>query len=113
MALAPARPCPQPGCPLLNCTKHQVPAWGTRTRPPITRIRGRQLQQLRAALFARSPWCVLCAREGRRTKATIRDHTIPLAEGGRDHESNTQAICDDCSRAKTHAESARGRARQR
>jgi 5-methylcytosine-specific restriction enzyme A len=80
------------------------------------------LQRRRKKLFARQPWCVLCLEgvpheepvsPGTRTRATIRDHRIPLAEGGRDDETNEQAICDDHNRAKTRRESERGLRRSR
>jgi 5-methylcytosine-specific restriction protein A len=77
-------------------------------RPPPARIRGRALQRLRGDLFARSPWCVVCLTHGRQIRATIRDHVIPLAEGGRDDATNEQALCARCSDVKTQAESARG-----
>lgn len=84
----------------------------TRTGPAIPRIRGRALQHLRAKLFARQPWCVLCLKAGRWTRPSIRDHTIPLAEGGRDDATNEQAICAECNRDKTREESARGAGRR-
>ena len=108
MPMGPARPCHVPTCPRLNCTEHPVPDWRPLVGPPPPRIRGRKLQPLRAALFARSPWCVRCLVEGRRTKATIRDHVVALAEGGRDDATNEQAICEACHEGKTQAESARG-----
>lgn len=108
MANAPPRPCTYPLCPNLNCTEHQVEAWRTRDRPTVTRIRGRELQRRRARLFAASPWCVVCLQAGRRTRATIRDHIVPLAEGGTEDESNEQALCLDCSDLKTVTESQRG-----
>jgi 5-methylcytosine-specific restriction protein A len=77
------------------------------------RVRGRELQRRRAQLFARQPWCALCLKQGRQTRATIRDHTIPLAEGGRDDATNEQPLCASCSKTKTDAESARGAARSR
>jgi 5-methylcytosine-specific restriction protein A len=79
-------------------------------QPP--RIRGRRLQHLRARLFSRQPWCALCPKRGTHRLATIRDHVIPLAEGGLDVESNTQGLCQDCSDLKTREESARGVRRQ-
>jgi len=106
MPTAPPRPCPQ--CGRLHCQAHQVEAWRTRRRPVVVRIRGRRLQQIRARLFAASPWCVLCLKAGRTTRATIRDHVIPLAEGGPDDETNEQALCWQCSDAKTRAEAKRG-----
>lgn len=73
------------------------------------RIRGRKLQRMRKALFARQPWCVACLlHKGMQVRATIRDHKIPLAEGGADDETNEQALCLDCSDAKTEEESQRG-----
>jgi 5-methylcytosine-specific restriction protein A len=108
MALAPPRPCTHPKCPTLNCTAHQVEAWRTRDRPQVTRVRGRALQRMRARLFSRQPWCVTCLTVGRHTRATIRDHRIPLAEGGRDDETNEQALCAACSKTKSEAESKRG-----
>jgi 5-methylcytosine-specific restriction protein A len=108
MPNAPQKPCPQPRCPHLQpCPVHVRAAWrGTTPAPP--RIRGGRLQRLRAQLFTEQPLCVLCQAEGRVTIATIRDHKIPLAEGGRDEPSNTQPICADCHRRKTEAERNRG-----
>jgi 5-methylcytosine-specific restriction protein A len=90
----------------------------TSTAPPRPRIRGRELQRLRARLFARCPgpspteaWCVLCLKVGTQTLATIRDHKIPLAEGGRDDATNDQPLCVACNRAKAQDEAARGRRR--
>ena len=108
MAMAPPRPCSHPKCHALHCTQHAVAAWRTHCRPVVTRIRGRALQRLRQDLFARQPWCVACAKVGRQTRPTIRDHTIPLGEGGRDDKTNEQALCQTCSDTKTRAESARG-----
>jgi 5-methylcytosine-specific restriction protein A len=45
--------------------------------------------------------------------ATIRDHIVPLAEGGLDAESNIQALCQACSDAKTETEARRGMSRSR
>jgi 5-methylcytosine-specific restriction enzyme A len=82
---------------------------------PAQRIRGRQLQQLRLDLFARQPWCALCWEKSPKvfTLATVRDHIIPLVEGGRDVESNTQPLCQPCSDAKSQSEAKRGQQRAR
>jgi 5-methylcytosine-specific restriction enzyme A len=82
--------------------------WRSSEGPSLPRIRGRQLQVLRARLFAKNKWCVLCPKRGTQNLATIRDHIIPLAEGGRDVETNTQGLCQTCSDLKTREESARG-----
>jgi 5-methylcytosine-specific restriction protein A len=108
MAIAPPRPCPVPKCGRFHCTKHPTPAaWRSRTGQ-VHRIRGRELQRRRAQLFARQPWCVVCLGEGRHTRATVRDHRVPLSEGGTEAESNIQALCPDCSDAKTQREAQRG-----
>lgn len=116
MPLAPMRPCPVPGCPNLirsgRCDKHGGAAtvghrWDT--RPPVQRIRGRQLQALRRELLEQEPICRVC----RKALATIRDHIINLEEGGTEDEANCQPLCQACSDAKTHAESMRGQRRGR
>lgn len=37
------------------------------------------------------------------------DHVVPLEEGGTDDEVNLQTLCQECAKAKTAAESRRGR----
>jgi 5-methylcytosine-specific restriction protein A len=91
-------------CP--TCTR---PAW-TRSQP-VPRIRGRKLQQMRARLFDAQPLCVVCLAKGCTTVATIRDHVVPLAEGGPDTQANAQPLCVRCSDTKTRAETQRGRQR--
>lgn len=81
------------------------PAW-SQSRP-VHRISGRKLQRLRDQLFNREPICQHCGKQ----PSTIRDHIIPLAEGGADNEQNVQALCNTCSDAKTAKESQRGRQR--
>jgi 5-methylcytosine-specific restriction protein A len=109
------RPCLEPHCPTLvragRCPVHARPAW-TSTQP-VPRIRGRRLQRLRNQLFDQHPLCVVCLAKTPPaiSIATIRDHTIPLAEGGRDDHTNESALCQSCSDAKTARESTRGRAR--
>jgi 5-methylcytosine-specific restriction protein A len=78
---------------------------------PTKRTTGRKLQRMRAELFARSPLCALCDAAGRVTLATQRDHIKPLAEGGADDNTNTQALCADCHDRKSSSEAVRGRAR--
>ena len=51
--------------------------------------------------------CQPCRRSRRLRLATQVDHIIGLAEGGTDHESNLQAICDDCHERKTQREAKR------
>lgn len=113
MPIAAPRPCSHPGCGVLvrdgtsRCPKHPKKAWAAPAKE-TKRITGRRLQAMRADLFQRQPLCEECARQGRVTLATIRDHRIPLAEGGPDDLTNEQALCVDCHDGKTKAESARG-----
>jgi 5-methylcytosine-specific restriction protein A len=100
MPMAPPRACATCGQP--GCQQHRRPAWGH--AQPVARVRGRRLQRLRHQLFRGQPFCARCHVE----VATVRDHVVPLAEGGLDAESNVQALCQTCSDAKTAAESKRG-----
>lgn len=77
------------------------------------KITGRALQRERAKLFADQPLCIECAKHGRVSQATIRDHRVALAFGGLDIASNTQGLCQACSDEKTRAESAEGQRRSR
>jgi 5-methylcytosine-specific restriction protein A len=67
-------------------------------------LRSRALDRARAALFRDQPFCENCHR----AVATVRDHVVPLAEGGPETRANTQALCDECHRRKTLAEAKRG-----
>ena len=124
MPVAARHPCAWPGgCRALTagrfCSTHQPAGaggaaahrWDT-DRRPVKRLRGRRLQEERAALFAREPLCRRCRELGRVSAATIRDHIVPLAEGGRDEDSNVQPLCQGCSDLKTREESQRGQRRE-
>lgn len=111
------RPCLEPRCPVLvesgRCEQHQTgKSWTKRAEPPqlqvAQRLTGRANQRRREALFLREPLCRECAKHGRTTIATIRDHVIPLAEGGTETVDNEQPLCNDCHATKTAEESARG-----
>ncbi len=75
----------------------------------VKRMTGRRLQKERERLFREQPLCEQCLRDGRYSIATIRDHIIPLAEGGLDLGENVQALCHECHDKKTAQEAARGR----
>jgi 5-methylcytosine-specific restriction protein A len=92
-----------------RCAAHKRPLWVK--RPEAKRITGRPLQRRRAELFAREPLCRECRKAGRVSEAVIRDHVVPLAEGGADDDDNVQPLCQTCSDAKSAGESARGRRR--
>jgi len=59
------------------------------------------------------PLCAHCEREGRVTEAVQWDHTVPLWEGGRDHESNMLGLCRVCHLTKSRAEAKRRAAAKR
>lgn len=110
MPTAPLRPCPAPRCAALTtggfCRIHARHGWTGAVG--VRRIRGGKLQRLRQRLFEQQPLCVGCLETGRATIATIRDHIIPLAEGGLDDETNVQPLCQACSDAKSAQEIRRG-----
>jgi 5-methylcytosine-specific restriction endonuclease McrA len=65
------------------------------------RIRGRRLQAIRAAHFAREPLCIHCFKQGRTRLATELDHIKALCNGGKDVPENRQGLCQPCHDAKT------------
>lgn len=114
MTARPRKPCTYPGCTALTdgrssrCPKHPREQWAGNATSKGKRTTGRALQRARAELFARAPLCAHCEAEGRVAAAVIRDHIVPLAEGGEDVESNTQGLCQACSDRKSEEERKRG-----
>lgn len=108
------KPCRHPGCTRLQvtayCDEHRPKpkAW-TRNNASKRVHTGRRLQQERDRLFAEFPLCAECLKGGIEREATVRDHIIPLAEGGEDTRANTQGLCRSCHDDKTAEESRRGR----
>lgn len=100
-----------PICGTTGCLTHARTPW-QRTHE-VPRIRGRKLQRLRMELWAKNNGC--CAKCGRVIVLTemIRDHIVPLEEGGTDTVENTQPLCHPCSDEKTKHESQRGVMRSR
>lgn len=93
----------------IRCAAHKLATWVK--HPEVKRTSGRKLQRQRAALFAAEPLCRECSKTGRVSEAVIRDHIVPLAEGGSDDDSNIQPLCQACSDAKSAGERVRGRHR--
>lgn len=92
-----------------RCERHLSKAWGNNRCRSERKIMGRTLQTERKRLFREQPLCVLCLARGEYSPAVIRDHIVPLAEGGADARENTQGLCIKCNIAKTKKESQRGR----
>lgn len=90
-----------------RCPKHPAKVWAKKPTA-AKRVTGRRLQQLRKELFEREPLCRPCYQAGRVTEGTMRDHIVPLEEGGTDTVDNTQSICEACHDLKSKAERARG-----
>lgn len=114
MPFKPLTPCAQPGCRNLThggrCEAHKRKAWeGNKESKRM--MKGRTLQGERDWLFSEFPLCVECLKVGRDTPSVIRDHIIPLAEGGEDTAGNTQALCEECHDRKSKEEARRGRLR--
>lgn len=65
------------------------------------RIRGRKGQELRKRRLAAEPLCRDCKAKGRYTAATVPDHIIPLAQGGKDTDDNIRCLCAKCHRKRT------------
>lgn len=107
--------CTYPGCNRLGfgrrCDLHPYLNWDKRGEPTKRIINGEALMVARKRLFEAEPLCVHCKAAGIVRLAAIRDHIIPLAEGGPDIESNTQGLCKRCHDIKSSEESQRGRRR--
>lgn len=120
MPFRPPAPCTTPGCSKYakpyssKCEEHQPPkrqAW--RKRDGAAKRSSRPWARQRQRVLIRDDYlCQPCKRAGRVTGATEVDHITPLEEGGSRSDDNCESICKPCHRAKTRAESARGRARQ-
>ena len=112
------KPCSYPGCGNLTkdksgrCSQHPKVPWERHAGNAVVRKRGTTLIRLRRKLFARDPLCAMCKAAGRVTLATVRDHVVPLQEGGADDESNVQGLCATCHDQKSLTERQRGLARR-
>ena len=77
-----------------------------RNRKDENRIRGRELQSIRARILKRDPLCIPCRASGRISASTQVDHVLALHMGGKETDANRQGICDDCHKDKTAREAA-------
>ncbi len=102
---APTR-CSWPGCTTLvpgpgRCRRHTTQHWredAARRGTSSERGIDNKWRALRAAHFARDPWCAACRREGRQTPATILHHIVEHRgnEALRLDLTNVEGHCRSC-----------------
>ena len=73
-------------------------------RETVKRIRGSQLQRIRAYHLSKNPLCVMCKKSGIITQATQVDHITPLHKFGTETEDNRQGLCEECHLKKSTTE---------
>lgn len=112
MAMKPLRPCRKVGCCELvsggYCQAHKPKEQRSREASDWHRLYNLPVwrDRLRPEQLLLEPYCRGCARDGRRTRATVVDHVIPhrgdfalFADGG-----NLQSLCKRCHDRKTALE---------
>jgi len=109
------RPCRKHGCGGTTiassgyCETHRHEGWiqHQRGRTRQQQGYGRAWEILRARILKRDKYlCQTCLRQGIATEAKAVDHIKAKAFGGSDDETNLEAICHACHRAKTASEGA-------
>lgn len=70
---------------------------------------GAEHQRKRDTLIKRKIYCEdpYQLHKGRKVMGTIRDHKIPLNQGGTDHESNEMLLCVPCHNVKIYRDGSR------
>lgn len=117
MPRKPKRPCSYPGCPRLTdgqyCEEHRrlrereynrygrdESSQNFYTSPAWRQARKRQLTE--------HPFCEECLKSGKRTKAAMVDHIVPIRKGGsRLDAENLQSLCWSCHSRKSAEEGSR------
>lgn len=105
----PKNPCSHPGCPNLTdrkyCELHKKEHTSDR---PSAESRGYDARWRKASkrFLLMFPFCSVCQREGKITKATVVDHIVPH-RGDQNlfwDEQNWQPLCKSCHDKKTWRE---------
>lgn len=117
MPTRPPRPCRRHSWILLRdggvcpeCAKSPLPSRQKDTRAPASqRGYGAGHRKKRDALIKRVKWCQdPYGRHQRPVRGAIRDHVVPLNQGGTDDESNEQLLCVKCHNNKIYKDGSRG-----
>lgn len=104
MPNSPRTPCRTRGCPSLvtipgHCNKHNDNKWGRPTVTPPGRY-GNAWRKRRKAKLAANPTCTCTMHHpsccNQTAPATEVHHLIRIRDGGRDEDSNLQALCKQC-----------------
>lgn len=115
MPYKPAKPCSYPGCSKLTYERYCPEHKKLMNAQCYTRFRDRGVSEFfhsserkRQNHLIEHPFCVECWKKGKPTKASVVDHIIPIKQGGTLLEdSNLQALCASCHRAKSTCEGSR------
>ncbi len=105
--------CARPGCRVIvdrgHCRAHGREraaarrAVDARRGSASSRGYGAEWRVRRLVFLKQHPWCVDPRGRHRSTRreSEVVDHVVPLRAGGRDDESNWQALCASCHASKT------------
>ena len=117
MPRKPKRPCSYPGCPRLvegqYCDEHKkltAKQYNKYGRDNFTKCFYKTPEWLyaRKKQLEQHPFCEECLKEGKRKKATMVDHIIPIKQGGdKFAPSNLQSLCWSCHSRKSVEEGSR------
>ena len=117
MPRKPKRPCSYPGCPRLvegkYCEEHKKltdKQYNQYGRDEFTKYFYKTPEWLfaRKKQLEQHPFCEECLKEGKRKKATMVDHIIPIKQGGdKFASSNLQSLCWGCHSRKSVEEGSR------
>ena len=91
MPHAPPQPCPQPGCPTLNCVTHRRQPWQRTTPRRVPGGSGWAWSRQRRRILERDGG--VCQATGCGQPATEVDHIVPMAYGGTDDDGNLVSLC--------------------
>ncbi|WP_369115069.1 HNH endonuclease [Edwardsiella tarda] len=89
------------------CDEHRNTGWENHQQGKSRHERGygNKWSLIRVRILKRDKYlCQECLRSGRAVSATTVDHIQPKSHGGTDDDSNLEALCWPCHRAKTARE---------